>query len=138
MASRPSRPRRTLAATTAAIAASGLVAASAASLGGIAADDLGADIGVVASCDVDGVTVDWNPAPGYNGPTNADYVVAGLDVGAINTACNGQNIKVTIANASNASLEESTGVVASGAFAASFTPSVAAEDITQVSIVIYE
>lgn len=138
MASRRSRTRRTLAATTAAIAASGLVAASAASLGGIAADDLGADIGVVASCDVDGVDVEWTPAPSYNGPTNANYVVAGLNVSAINTGCNGQNIKVTIANSANASLEESVGTVSSGAYAASFTPSVAAEDITQVSIVIYE
>ncbi len=137
MASRRSRTRRTLAATTAAIAASGLVAASAASLGGIAADDLGADVGVVASCDVDGVVVDWNPAPNY-GSLAPNYGVAGLDVSSINTACNGQNIKVTVANSANTQLEESTGVVALGAFAASFSPNISAEDITQVSIVIYE
>lgn len=137
MASRRARTRRTLAATTAAIAASGLVAASAASLGGINANDLGADVGTVASCDTDGVNVAWAPAPSYSVPATANYAVSGLDVTGINTACNGQNIKVTIANGTT-SLEESTGLVAAGAFSASFTPVQAAEDITAVSIVIYE
>ena len=137
MASRRSRTRRTLAATTAAIAASGLVAASAATLGSLNTDDLGATQSVVAACQTSGLGIEWLPAPSYGGPGSNNYMVTGLDITGVLAACNGQNFKVTVATSGNVSLAEDTGTVTTGTTSATFS-AVAAEDIEKVSVTFYE
>lgn len=96
-----------VAAGTAAFAA---VVGSAATLGGITSDDLGADTSVVASCDTDGITVDYTTS--YDA-TAGLYEVTGVELGGIDEGCNGQAVKVSLsADASEATpLEEATSTV---------------------------
>jgi hypothetical protein len=90
-----------LAAGTTAFAA---VVGSAATLGGITSDDLGADTSVVASCDSDGVTVDYTTA--YDA-TDGVYEVTGVELGGIAADCQGQDVNVTLGGADgDPSLEE--------------------------------
>ena len=66
------------------VAIAGAVGASAASLGGLGGEDLGADTGDVASCDTDGITVGYTTE--YNA-TAGEYVVTDIDLSDINAAC---------------------------------------------------
>ncbi|MCD4524508.1 hypothetical protein [Nocardioides sp. cx-173] len=79
-----------LAAGTTAFAA---VVGSAATLGGITSDDLGADTSVVASCDTDGIAVKY-------GTTYADmtgvYEVDTVTLTGIDEDCAGQSVAVTL------------------------------------------
>lgn len=92
-----------------AVTAFGAVVASAASLGGITADNLGADNAAVAACDTDGVTSTYTAAyesviPGYE--------VGTVTIGGIADACNGQTLKVNLVDSSNVSLGEQSITVA--------------------------
>lgn len=104
--------RKKLTAVVLAALAFGLVAASAASLGGIDQADLGADATVVASCDTDGVTVDYTldytdtGDPGYFAVT--DVVVSGIDGN-----CDGDDIYVEIGG-SDAELDNGSATVQTG------------------------
>ena len=53
--------KKRIAVVVAGVAIAGAGGASAASLGGIGGDDLGADTGAVGACDTDGIDVDWTP-----------------------------------------------------------------------------
>lgn len=93
----------------AAVTVFGAVAASAASLGGITTDTLGADNAAVSACDTDGVTTAYTEAyeaavPGYE--------VGTVTVGSIADACNGLTMKVNLVDSANASLAESSITVA--------------------------
>lgn len=80
-------------ALTAGVAATGAVVASAATLGGVSAKDLGADTAVIASCDTNGVTVD------YTTSTNANagyYTVTGLKLSGVSAACSGESLSITL------------------------------------------
>ena len=79
--------RRRLIALTIAVLAFALIAASAASLGGINSADVGADTTVVTSCDTDGVDVEfrWRRV-----------IVTGIA-----DACLGQQISMTISDGTN-------------------------------------
>lgn len=79
-----------MAAGTTAFAA---VVGSAATLGGIGSDDLGADTTVVASCDTDGITVDYTTTYVASEGT---YEVSGITLGDIADGCGGQAVKVTL------------------------------------------
>lgn len=101
--------KRALLGLLAAMTAFGAVAASAASLGGVTSDSLGADNAAVAACDTDGVTTTYTAAydsaiPGYETGT--------VTVGGIADACNGQTLTVNLVDSANASLGESSVTVA--------------------------
>ena len=85
--------RKKSVAILAGIAIAGAVGASAASLGGLGGEDLGADTGDVASCDTDGVTVGYSTS--YSAAAG-EYVVDSIDLSGINLACSGQDFDLTV------------------------------------------
>lgn len=87
--------KRTLIALAAGIAVTGGVFASAASLGGVQSTSLGSSATVVASCDTDGVALDYSTA--YNAESGT-YVVNSVTVDKIADACKGQMIEVSLKN----------------------------------------
>jgi hypothetical protein len=110
----------------------GIIGASAASLGGITEDDLGADAEVVGSCDTDGVTVTWGTAAGAG-----QYNVTSATIGGIDVECNGQTLKVSVFDASNASLGSSANVtVDATSETVTFGGPVDAEAVVGVAVVI--
>jgi hypothetical protein len=98
------------------VAAFGLAAASAASLGGLTSSSLGADNGSVSSCDTNGVSIAYG-APSYqaSGANAGQYTVSTVSVTGIDVACNGKTIAVTLSDSGNASLGTGTATVAAGA-----------------------
>ena len=108
------------------------IAASAASLGGLTSTSLGANDTVVAACDTDGVSIDYVTT--YNA-TSRSYDVSSIDVAALDLACAGQQIKVSLANATT-SLVEVTGVVAAPSTTLAVPTSVSAENVARASVVI--
>lgn len=79
--------------------------AMAASLGGITSGKLGADDSPVASCDTDSVTTAYSSTWDA---TDKRYEVGSVTVSNVNDACDGQTIKVTLADSTNTSLGEGT------------------------------
>ena len=132
MASRRTRGRRTLAAGIAAVAATGLVAASAATLGGITTQDLGADSTAVASCDNNGVSVDYTPAYSASIP---NYALGDVTVSGIAAGCVGETLKVTLSTTANASLQQQSIAVTGASETLTFS-NVDAEAVTGVAVVI--
>ena len=110
-----------------------LIAASAASLGGINTADLGADATVVASCDTDGVDADYTLTYVPGAPGNFD--VATVGVTNINVACNGYDIDVSLGDGTS---EIGTGsdTVAAGAATVTIAAGTDAEEVTELGIVI--
>lgn len=92
----------------------GIVAASAATLGGVTSNNLGADTAVVASCDTDGVSLAYTNS--YDASLGR-YQTTSVAVSGINTACNTKAIALTLKDVSNASLASGTGTVTAGAAA---------------------
>jgi hypothetical protein len=126
------RPRRAIAAIAAGVLAAG-IAASAATLGGIVDSDLGADTTVIASCDTDGVTLNYTTA--YDA-TDARYEVTAANVGDIATpSCDGQTLSVTLSDTTGAELGSGS-VTVSGATATVTMPGVDAEAVTGAAILI--
>ncbi len=87
------RRRRIVAAIIAGAATLGVVGASAASLGGITSNSLGADTAVVGSCDTDGVTLAYTNA--YDA-TLGRYQTTSVNVTGINAACAGKTLSLTL------------------------------------------
>lgn len=85
--------KRTLIALTAGLAVTGGVLASAASLGGVDSASLGSSATVVASCDTDGVTIDYSSA--YDSASGT-YLVDAVTVDGIADACKGESIEVSL------------------------------------------
>lgn len=113
----------------------GVVAATAASLGGVTSQSVGADVAAVSSCDTDGVNVTYTHV--YDS-TDGRYEVTQVAVTNINAACNGRSIRVTLKNTGNTSLGEATGTVASGALAATaVSPGADSSAVTGVAVVIF-
>ena len=92
------------------IAAFGLAAASAASLGGLTSGSLGADNGAVSSCDTNGVSIAYG-TPTYDA-TAGVYKVSSVSVSGIDAACAGKTVAVTLSDAGNASLGSGSVVIA--------------------------
>ena len=126
--------KRTLVAVIAGLAVFGATFAFAATLGGVTTGTVGDSATVVASCDTDGVTTAFG-APTWDA-TNQRYGLASVDVTGINAACNGLGIKVTVTDGSGAQLGEATGTVAAGAASLAFSPSVAAQSVAGIDVVI--
>jgi hypothetical protein len=101
---------RIVLAGAAGIVAVGAVSASAASLGGVTSDSVGVDSGVVASCDTDGISVDYTVA---YAAASQRYNVASVVLTGVAAACNGKAFSVTLAD-DTTPLGESTGTVSLG------------------------
>ncbi len=125
--------KRYLVAAIAATIAFGAFLAMAATLGGISADNLGADSTVIASCDTDGVSTTFTVA--YDATDARDEVTA-VVVGGVDAACAGQNLTVTLTDGSDVSLDGTTVVAAAGANTVATTTPPAAEAVVNVHIVI--
>lgn len=116
----------------------GAVMGSAASLGGITAQGLGADDTLIASCDTDGVTTSYTTA--YNATGSPGYKVATVSVAGLANTCDGQAIEVRLTGAAGASLETVSKTVETDAGSTStsltFGSSTLAESVTGVHIVV--
>ncbi len=122
--------RRKLTAVILAVLVFSLIAASAASLGGISTDNLGAETDVVASCDSDGITVGFTTT--FNG---GEFEVQTVDITGIAPACVGQDISVELFDASDVSLG-SDGPTTLAATSYSAAISASAEAVVGVAVVI--
>ena len=115
----PPRRRRRGAVVLLGIAAFGLAAASAASLGGLTSSSLGADNGAVTSCDTDGVTIAYG-TPAYD-PATGLYKVSTVTVGGIALGCSGKTVAVTLSDVGNVSLGSGSAVIGAAATTANIT-----------------
>lgn len=127
------RRKRKLAAVVAGLSTVGVVGASAASLGGVTTGGLGADVGVVASCDTDGVTLSYTNT--YDS-TSGTYKTSTVSVSGINAACNTKSISVTLKDSSGTALGSGTTTVAAGAASITLTPSASASSVTGAAVII--
>ena len=100
--------KRIVIAGVAGLVAVGAVSASAASLGGITSESVGVDNAVVATCDSDGIDVDYTVA--YSSSIST-YEVDDVDLSGVATACNGLSYRLTLSGAAGVSLAEDTGTV---------------------------
>jgi hypothetical protein len=96
----------------------GGVFALAATLGGITSNKVAADNVAVASCDTDGVATAYTTAWDA---TDKRYEVSNVTVSNINNACDGQTLKVTLADSTGASLGEGTLTIPTDALSTSAT-----------------
>jgi hypothetical protein len=128
------RFRRILVPAAAAVGAAGLIAvASAATLGGITSEAVGADDEIVVACDSDGVTVDYDTA--YNS-TTGNYVVTDVTVADLAAGCISQDMQVTLIDSNGDELEELTATVAGASETMTLVSLVEAERVTGVAVVI--
>jgi hypothetical protein len=118
-----------------ALIAAGLVSASAATLGGLNSDTLGANDDVVASCDTDGIGMSYQYA--YNAASQY-YEVTAVDFSGVNAACDTLDASVSLANGTTLlTTEASAGItVTSNAFTITLTTPVQAELVTSASLII--
>lgn len=130
----PGRRRRKIAlAISLGVATFGLYTASAASLGGLTAKNLGADDNVVASCDTDGVTVAYTNA--YDA-TAGLYKTSVVTVSGIAAACNGQTMSITLKDATGVSLGNGTATVAGTTSAVTLSTTANSKLVVGAAIVI--
>ena len=128
--------RKKVMAVVVAVLAFSLIAASAATLGGINASDVGADTDVVAACNggAGNVGVDWDTS--YNAAANR-YDVTGVHVSNLSANCAGEAIAVTLSNGNGSQTLEITGVVDASGEAHWVSGVVyAAEQLQRVAVVV--
>lgn len=128
--------RRTILGVVIAIAVFAGVYGLAASLN-VSSSSLGAGSSAVAACQTGTLAVSYTPA--YNA-TIPGYAATSVTVGNIDTtttACGGKAIRVTLTDASNASLGENTGTVPTSGTSMTFTLSgVSAASVAGVHVAI--
>lgn len=120
-------------AAIAAVVAFGGFLAMAATLGGITADNLGADSSVIASCDTDGVTTSYTIA--YDATDARDEITA-VVVAGVDAACAGQTLTVTLTDGSDVQLDQTSVTAVAGANTVAATTPASAEAVENVLIVI--
>lgn len=132
-------------ALTAGVAATGAVVASAATLGGVTAKNLGADTAVIASCDTNGITVDYATS---TNTTAGSYTVSGIKLSGVAPACSGESLAITLSSGSAgsystvATLSSTVPTVSSTAtadiadFTVSTTSAVQASVLTHIAVMI--
>ena len=103
-----------IAAVVAGVSALGVIGASAATLGGVTSNSLGSDVGVVSSCDTDGVSLAYTNA--YDAKLGR-YQTTSVTVSGIAPACAGKSLSLTLKDAGGASLGGGTVASISGASA---------------------
>ncbi|MCL3861509.1 hypothetical protein [Actinotalea sp. K2] len=124
--------RKSAALALAVVGVAGLTLASAAQLN-VNSASLGAGTDIVAACDDDGIDVTFTN--GYSAD-EATYLTSAVTLGDVATACVGNDLRITLADADGASLAEITTTVAAGGPAYSLTSAVDAELVESVSVVI--
>ena len=115
------------------LGAFGLAAASAASLGGLTNQSLGADNAAVASCDTDGVGMAYTNA--YDA-TAGLYKVTSVTVSGLAAGCNGKVISVTLSGTGGTSLGSGTATVAGTSQAVSMTPTADAKLVLGAAVAV--
>ena len=97
--------KRTLIAVTAGLVVFASVFAMAATLGGITGSTVGADNTAVGSCDTDGVTTSY--ATSWDA-TDKRYEVTTVTVAAVNDACDGKSMSVSLTDTTGAQIGTGT------------------------------
>ncbi len=110
--------KKAIIAVVAGLAVSAGVMASAATLGGVTPQSLGASEAVVASCDSDGVDVDY--ATSWNSASN-NYQLDKVVISGTDAACDGLDIDVAVSNSTGSIKGETTGTVAANPGATTLT-----------------
>lgn len=100
-----STAKRKMLAITLGLVVFAMTAASAATLGGINSSDLGAVASVVASCDSDGITVDYTYA--FDAGI---YEVDTVELSDIDASCDGQDVELALFDSADADLGGGTDV----------------------------
>jgi hypothetical protein len=113
------------------VSAFAAVTASASSLGGVTTEQLGTSADVVASCDTDGVTVDYTTSF-----SNGAYRVTAINLSGIDAACDGQTVTATLFDDDAASLAEKAGANSDTTQTLTLSNPVDAEDVEGVAVVI--
>ena len=130
--------RRSLVALLAAVSASASVFGSAAGLGGInPSQRVGSDDSLVAACDTNGVGVAYTET--YTATAPAGYKVSAVTITGVADACDGQNVSVTLANTSDASIGAGTLAIPTSAavdHTVTMTPAPSASLVARVHVVI--
>jgi hypothetical protein len=130
--------KRTLVASLLGLTAFGAVFGSAATLGGITPDKLGADAEVIGSCDSDGVSLSYDRA--YDASAPAGYKVTAVTVAGVNDDCDGQKVSVTLTDSADNLLSDGSETMptAAGVFSHRIpvTPLKSAEEVTNAHVVI--
>jgi hypothetical protein len=126
--------RKKVLAVIVAVLAFSLIAASAASLGGINTSDVGADATFVGSCDGDGVTATFSdPVVGASGR----YEVASVVIDGIDPECVGQRLSVDVTDTALVSLGSgSVDPITAGPQTVTFATPADAEAITRIAVAI--
>jgi len=125
--------KRTLIAITAGLAITGGVFASAASLGGVTSTNLGSSATVVASCDTDGVDIDYTTA--YDSASGT-YLVNTVTVDGIDASCKGEQIEVSLKNADGSSRTTTRRTAVTGTTQAIPVDNFAGESVDSAAVLI--
>ena len=111
----------------------GLGVASAATLGGLTSESLGADNAVVAGCDPNGLNITYTTA--YDAGTGK-YRTSQAALNGIDAACNGKVMSITFKGAAGVVVASTTATVASVAGVQTVPVVAPAENIVGVAVVI--
>jgi hypothetical protein len=133
---RAKRPKRIAIMSVVGLAAMGGAFASAASLGTITENTLGANTTVIASCDTDGVVLSYTNT--YDA-TVGKYKVTAISVSGINAACATKKLDITLKNATNVAIGAGTvaSLGAGGTAAVPITGNTDANPVVGAAVVIY-
>jgi hypothetical protein len=116
------------------VLAVGAVAASAASLGGLNSASVGADQTVVASCDTNGIDMNYNT--GYSA-ADSGYMVTEVLLSNVDAACNNLHYDMTLALSNGQPIAHSAGTLHVTAGNATFAiPAVSAKSVEKAALVI--
>jgi len=103
----------------------------------VSSSTLGAGSSAVAACQTGTLSVSYTPAYSATVPGYAATSVSVGNIDTTTTACGGKAIRVTLTDASNASLGESTGTVPTSGSSMTFTLSgVSASSVAGVHVAI--
>jgi hypothetical protein len=119
-------------AVLAGVGVAGLVGAAAASLD-LTTSSLGADAQVVASCDTDGIDVNW--ITGYNA-TAQRFDLEDIELSGVAAACDGLDLEIVITDAADLSIATFSGSATSTVTTAALSTPVDAELVEGIAVVI--
>jgi hypothetical protein len=118
-----------------ALIAAALVSASAATLGGLNSDTLGANDDVVAACDTNGIDMSYSYA--YNAASQW-YDVTAVNFTNVNAACDTLSASISLANGTTLLTTQNAATIAvvTGGFTITLGTAVRAELVTSASLII--
>ena len=131
--------RKIAIALAAGLAITGIISASAASLGGVTEEDFGTDAELIASCDDDGVTVDFDLKYDIVAGV-AETTVDAVTIGSVDAACDGKAAHVELWDSTSlltgGTADVATIALVGGEFDVFTGSSVDAEDVEAIFITI--